>query len=98
MSSSLVQSSSQAMVNSVGALGSVAITGTSAVVAPTGFYFFCLNFTQDSVVGARVDLAGATNANLTLFTTGFTGGFPVYGKWTSITLTSGSAIGYLARL
>lgn len=94
---SLQQSGSVALLNSVGAVGSKEITGTSAVTPPAGYYFFAIQFIDDSNVSARVDLTDSINANITTFTT-LAGGTTVYGKWTSITLTSGSAIGYLARL
>lgn len=95
MSSQLELSAAQATLNTVGASGSVAITGTGAVTPPTGFYFYCVDFMSDSVVSAQGNLTGATNA--TLSTLGTIPAKPVYGKWTSITLTSGSAIGYITR-
>lgn len=87
-----------AVVNSVGATGSKAITGTSAVTPATGYYFFCIVPVTDIVVSAKADVTGALNADLTAFTTGIPAGLAVYGKFTSITLTSGSAIGYYARV
>jgi len=96
MAGMLEQNANQATVNSVGAIGSKAITGTSAVTPPTGYYFFAIDFMADSVVTSQIDLTGATNAVLSSLTT--IPAKPVYGKWTSITLTSGEAIGYLARL
>jgi hypothetical protein len=98
MSSQLQNQSGVATLQSIGAVGSKEITGTSAVTPPTGYYFFCIQFVGDSVVSARVDVTGAVNANLTSFTSGFSDGSAVYGKWSSITLSSGSAMGYLARL
>ena len=97
MSSILQQTGNQAVVNSVGATGSKAITGTSAVAPPTGYYFFAIQFLADGVVSVQSDVTGATNADLTAFTS-ISSGTVVYGKWDSITLTSGEAIGYLARL
>lgn len=97
MTSSLQQSGSVALVNSVGAAGSKEITGTSAVTPPTGYYFFAFQPIEDIDVAAVVSLTDAVNANLVSFTL-IPSGVTVYGKWTSITLTSGSAIGYLARL
>lgn len=97
MSSLLQQNGNLAAINSVGATGSKEITGTSAVTPPDGHYFFAIQFIDDTKVSAGVDLSGATNANITTFTT-LPAGVVVYGKWASITLTSGSAIGYLARI
>lgn len=93
---SLDQASNVAIINSVGAVGSKSITGTNAVTPPTGYYFFCLQFTEDSAVTTQTNVTGSTNATLSDFA--FTGGTPVYGKWLSVTLASGKAIGYLARL
>lgn len=93
MSSQLELLAARATLNSVGASGSVAITGTGAVTPSAGMHFYCIQFIEDSVVASDIDLAGATNANLSLFT--FPAGAAVYGKWTSITLTSGKAIGYM---
>jgi hypothetical protein len=95
MSSQLEISAAQATLNAVGARGSVAITGTSAVTAPTDTYFYCIDFMSDSVVAAQGNVTGATNA--TLSTLGTIPAKPVYGKFTSITLTSGTAIGYISR-
>lgn len=79
---------------SLGQYGSKEITGTSAVTPPTGYYFVAIQMVADTVVSAQTDY-GTTNADLTAYTT-LTDGQIVYGKWTSITLTSGEAIGYLA--
>lgn len=97
MSSYLGNAGNQAVVNSVGATGSKEITGIVAVTPPTGYYFFAISFIADSVVAAQGDVDGAVNADLTAFTT-LPSGLNVYGKWDSITLTSGEAIGYLAKV
>ena len=86
---------SKAILCDMGAEGSKAITGTSAVTPPTGFYFFKISFTSDTVVSAYTD-SNTNNADLTSIT-GFPKGLSIYGKISSITLTSGDAIGYLAR-
>lgn len=97
MTSTLQQSGSVALVNSIGAAGSKEITGTSAVTPPAGYYFFAIQPIEDIDVAAAVSLTDAVNANITAFAL-IPSGVTVYGKWSSITLTSGSAIGYLARL
>lgn len=95
MASLLEQAGSQAVINSVGATGSKSITGLTAVTPPTGYYFFAIEFLTDGVVTAQTDVENSINADLTDFTS-ISG--VVYGKWTSITLSSGEAIGYLAKL
>ena len=80
--------------STVGLAGSVEITGTSAVTPPTGYYFFCIDPEGSIVVSAQGDVSGATNADLTAFTSISK---PKYGQFNSITLTSGEAIGYLAK-
>ena len=97
MGSQLQNQSGVATLQSIGAVGSKEITGLSAVPAPTGYYYFCIQFVADGVVSARTDVTNAVNANLTSFTGGFLAGSAIYGKWSSITLSQGSAIGYLAR-
>ena len=72
---------------------SKAITGTSLVEPPNGFYFWCIVPVADTVVSAQVDVSGAENADLTTLTSLPTG-LPIYTNLTSITLTSGEAIGY----
>jgi len=96
MPSNMQQQASKATVNAVGANGSLEITGTSIVSAPAGSYIFAIDFMSDSVVAAQGNVTGAVNADLTAIAS-----IPpkaVYGKWTSVTLTSGDAIGYLSNL
>lgn len=75
---------------SLGNKGSSAITGTTAVTGS----FTALQAIDDTVVAAQTDATGATNADLTAFTT-IPAGAILFGRWTSITLTSGEMIGYL---
>jgi hypothetical protein len=95
--SQLQQSSSQAQLNSIGATGSKSITGAAAVTPPAGYYFFAIQIIADTVVAAQGNVTGATNADLTDFTS-IPAGTTIFGKFSSVTLTSGEAIGYLARL
>lgn len=101
MSSQLEISAAQATLNAVGARGSQAITGTSIVNAPAGSYFYCIQFVTDGTVTAQgnaTDSMGSVAVNATLSALGtFPAGFVIYGKFSSITLGSGSAIGYIAR-
>lgn len=78
---------------SMGNKGSNEITGTAEVIATSGF-FTAIQFLSDTAVGSQVDAAGVTNADLSAYVS-ISEGTVVYGKWTSITLLSGSAIGYL---
>ena len=82
---------------SMGGVGSKAITGTSAVTPPTGYYFFAIQVVADMVVSAQGNLTGATNADLTTITS-IPAGVVIYGKFDSITLSTGDAIGYLAPI
>lgn len=84
-----------AILDSVGEFGSKAITGTSAVTPPAGYYFFCIVPSSDIVVSAYAN-SQDEGADLTAIASHPTG-VPIYGKFTSITLTSGDGIGYLAR-
>ena len=84
-------------LESVGFTGAKEITGVLAVTPPTGYYFFCIVPSSDMVVAAQGDVTGAINADLTAITSHLAG-VPVYGKFDSITLTSGDGIGYLAKV
>lgn len=94
MSSQLEQSAAQAYINNHGMTGSKAITGTAEVDPPAGYYFCAILATAAMVVASQGNVAGATNAVLGPIPVGTT----VYGKFSSITLTSGTGIGYLALL
>ena len=78
---------------SLGQYGGKEITGVGAVTPDAGFYFFAVQFIADSVVAAQGDVAGIANPDLTAFTV-IKAGTTLYGKWSSITLTSGEALGY----
>ena len=78
---------------SLGQIGSKAITGTNAVTPDSGYYFACIQAIADIVVSAQGNVTGSTNAVLSSFPK-IPAGTVVYGKWDSITLTSGEAIGY----
>lgn len=62
----------------------------------SGYYIFAIQFIADSVVSTQTDKAGAINTQLTGLTS-IPAGTVVYGKYSSISLTSGEAIGYLVR-
>lgn len=82
---------------SLGGGGSKGITGTNAVTPATGYYFFAIQVISDMVVSAQGDVTNAVNTTLSGFTS-IPAGTVLYGRWNSITLTSGSAIGYYAPL
>lgn len=65
--------------------------------APAGYYIFATEFMADAVVASQTNVADAINVELSSYTS-ILSGVAVYGKWTKLTLTSGEAIGYLARL
>jgi len=76
----------------MGVYGSIEVTGTSAVTGT----FSAIQFMEDSVVSAQTDKTDVSNADLTAFTL-ISAGTIVYGRWESITLTSGSAIAYYRK-
>ena len=72
----------------------IAIVGTEEILATEGYYIAEIYVTSNIVVGAQEDIEGVTNLDLTALTEGIPAGSKVYGKWASITLTDGQAIGY----
>ena len=87
---------SQVYLNNCGANGGKEITGTSAVTPADGYYFCKIEIMSDTVVSAQGNVTGATNPDLTAITT-IPAKTILYGKWNSITLTNGDAIGYYAK-
>jgi len=83
------------METSLGNQGSKAITGVVAVTPTAGNFFTCLQVIEDAQVSAQTDV-DIVNADLSTITTIPAGQF-IYGKWKSITLTSGSMIGYYEK-
>lgn len=90
----LEQQAAQVILNTHGVNGGKAITGTSKVTPATGYYFCAITAAEDTVVAAQDDVTGATNPTLAKIPAGAT----VYGKFASITLTSGSGYGYYAKV
>lgn len=75
------------MAASIGEYGGKYITTTDATTPDTGNDFFAILATSDCVVNAvvgNIDVSG-----LTIYA-----GNMIYGKWSNITLTSGSCIAY----
>jgi hypothetical protein len=79
-----------------GQYGGRVIKTTSATTANASGYFYAVQFTGTAVVTTQVDYDTTPNPWLAELTAGFTAGTIVYGKFKSITLTSGTAIGYYA--
>jgi hypothetical protein len=92
--SQLEQLAAQTILNMHGVTGGKAITGTSAVLPAAGYYFCAILATAACVVASQVDVTDAINPTLGPIPVGAT----VYGKFSSITLTSGTAIGYYAKV
>ncbi|OUS72981.1 hypothetical protein B1748_23520 [Paenibacillus sp. MY03] len=92
--SQLEQMAAQTLLNTHGMSGGKAITGTTKVEPDAGYYFCAILATAAAVVASQEDVEGAINPILGPIPVGAT----VYGKFASITLTSGTAIGYYAKL
>ena len=83
------------METSLGNDGSKAITGVAAVTPTAGNIFTCIQVISDAVIAAQTDV-DIINADLSELGTISTGTF-IYGKWSSITPTSGYMIGYYEK-
>jgi len=70
------------------------IIGVDSIIAPTGYYFCTVHFITESVVAAQTALTGFTVVDLTKFTA-IPADRLISTKLTKISLTSGSAIGFL---
>jgi hypothetical protein len=81
----------------IGAGNDTIIIGTAEVSVPTTNYFSMIQIMAQAVVSAQEDVTGATNPALSTFTA-LPAGAIIYGKFASITLTSGEAIAYKAAL
>ena len=86
----------QVYLNNSGVNGGKEITGTSAVTPADGYYFCKIEVMSDMRVSAQGNVTGATNPDLTKITS-IPAKTILYGKWNSITLTSGGAIAYYAK-
>lgn len=94
--SQLEQSAAAILLSTHGMIGSKAITGTSVVTPADGYYFCAITAMAATVVASQGDVSGSTNATLSGITS-IPAGVTIYGKFSSITLTSGQAIGYYAK-
>lgn len=78
-----------------GQYGGKAITGTAAVTATASQFFYKIHFVTSAIVTAQTNYTtGGANPLLYAITAGFTAGTIVFGKFNSITLSQGNAIGY----
>ena len=93
--SGLSNKADQKIIESMGAAGGKAITDTSATTPDAGFYFVAMQVIAEAVVSAQGDVTGASNPDLTAFTA-IREGTILFGKWNSITLTSGEVVVYNA--
>jgi hypothetical protein len=71
--------------------------GVDYANAPIGYYIFAVQVLSDSVASSKTDITNAVNVNLVGLGT-ISAGSIVYGKWNSVRLTSGTAIGYLSKV
>lgn len=84
------------METNQGNFGSIEMNGAGAVVPATGKIFTKLIVMTETVVAAQTDVS-ITNADLSVFTS-IPAGAVIYGRWSSITLTSGQVIAYYENL
>lgn len=74
---------------SIGHLGGVYITGTAATTPEAGKVFVALLAIEDTVINTSAsNITGLTGISLTQ-------GMVLYGRFTSVTLTSGKVLAYL---
>jgi hypothetical protein len=85
------------VIDAVEGTNDTIIVGTAEVSVPTTNYFSAIQAMADTVVSTQEDVTGATNPALSTLTK-IPAGSTVYGKFASITLTSGEAIAYKAAL
>lgn len=93
--SAIQNMASQVILNEAGIEGSKALL-TGANTPTSGKYFYKIESFVDMVVSAQVDVTGSDNVDLTALTN-IPKNSKVYGKWSSITLTSGEGVGYYAK-
>lgn len=78
-----------------GAGNDTIIIGVADIIAPSGYYFSAIQVVAAAVVTRQTNVSGAIVAQLSDFTALPVGTYPT--KVTQIALTSGEAIGILAR-
>jgi len=72
----------------LGQAGSKRITTADATIPAVGYVFVAIQVTEDAVIAALVgNMSNATNITLPA-------GHTLYGRFTSITLTSGKVVAY----
>ena len=72
------------------------IVGTAGIIAPTGYYISALQVASAAVVASQTNISGLPIAPLTTIASLPVGVYPC--KLSAVSLTSGEAIAYLARL
>jgi hypothetical protein len=81
----------------VGAGNDTIIVGVGAIKPPTGKYIFAIAPVTDTVLAANTFVSGSLGPDLTGLTA-LVAGQVYYGRWATITLTSGEAIAYYKKL
>lgn len=84
------------VIDAVEGTADTVIIGVADVVAPTGYYFAYIQVVSAAVVSSQTDLTGSIVAQLSDYTSLPVGTYPT--KVTKIALTSGQAIGVLAKI
>jgi hypothetical protein len=86
-----------ALEQSMGGAGFSVIADTAEATPPTGECFYALQMIGDTVLD---DITAHASAPIDGTATGITfpAGFVLYGKFTAVTLTSGSCIAYVGQL
>jgi len=82
----------------LGQCGGREITTTSSTTANANSFFYAIQFITTAKVTAQTNYSSTINPNLPSFTSGFTAGTIVFGRYTAITLAEAgaAAIGYFA--
>lgn len=86
-----------ALEQSMGGAGFTVIADTNEATPPSGECFYALQMIGDTVLS---DVTAHASAPITGTATGITypAGFILYGKFTAVTLTSGSCIAYQGQI
>jgi hypothetical protein len=72
------------------------IVGVGAIKPPEGKYIYCISALTDTVIAAETFVTGSAAPKLVNLTS-IPAGEKIYGKWATITPTSGEAVAYFAE-
>ncbi len=81
----------------IGRVGRIILTGQTELTPPAGYYIFCIIPSSDMVISSYDNRPGYVEEGDLTDITSFLTGMPIYGEFTSLTLSEGDGIGYLAR-